>query len=136
MQKDTYHSLVRNALEQEGWRITHDPYFIRMGRRKGFIDLGAELLGAERGAERIAVEIKSFTSVSGITGFEDALGQFMLYKFALAQKEPERMLFLAIPRDYYEDFFDDQFFQQVLHAYEIRLIIYSISQSAIYQWIR
>ena len=43
-------------MEKEGWAITHDPYFIRLGKRKGFIDLGAEIIGAERGTERIAVE--------------------------------------------------------------------------------
>ena len=58
--KDKYHKQVRLALEKEGWHITHDPYFIRLGKRKGFIDLGAETIGAERGLEKIAVEIKSY----------------------------------------------------------------------------
>ena len=58
--RDKYHQEVRTALEKEGWKITHDPYFVRLGKRKGFIDLGAEIIGAERGLEKIAVEIKSF----------------------------------------------------------------------------
>jgi hypothetical protein len=40
--KDLYHDHVRNALIEEGWTITHDPLYIRVGKRKGFIDLGAE----------------------------------------------------------------------------------------------
>ena len=38
--RDKYHQEVIIALEKEGWKITHDPYFIRLGKRKGFIDLG------------------------------------------------------------------------------------------------
>jgi hypothetical protein len=29
--KDLFHDNVRAALEKEGWIITHDPYFIRLG---------------------------------------------------------------------------------------------------------
>jgi hypothetical protein len=28
MAKDIYHQAVRNALEKEGWTITHDPFRI------------------------------------------------------------------------------------------------------------
>ncbi len=43
--KDKYHNQVRTALEKDGWKITHDPYFLYVGRRRGFIDLGAEKYG-------------------------------------------------------------------------------------------
>ncbi len=38
--RDFYHETVRKALEADGWVITHDPYFPRLGKRKGYIDLG------------------------------------------------------------------------------------------------
>lgn len=79
MRRDRYHHIVREALEKDGWVITHDPFFIRLGKRKGFIDLGAEIIGAEKGTEKIAVEFKSFTGLSDVDDFEDALGQFLLY---------------------------------------------------------
>ena len=64
--KDIYHNHVRTALEKDGWTITHDP--LRVERRKNQklqIDPGAErLLGAEKGARKIAVEIKSFVGAS------------------------------------------------------------------------
>ena len=133
--KDKYHKQVRLALEKEGWHITHDPYFIRLGKRKGFIDLGAETIGAERGLEKIAVEIKSFSGVSDVDEFEDALGQFLLYKLALSRKEPERMLYLAMPRDFYNSLFDDAFFLEVLKIYEVHVIIYNYKLSIIEKWI-
>ena len=63
MAKDKFHQQVREALEKEGWTITHDPYKIMIGRRRGYIDLGAEIIGAEKGDQIIAVEIKSFLGV-------------------------------------------------------------------------
>jgi XisH protein len=42
--RDTFHELVRTALENEGWTITHDPYHIDLGFVDFYIDLGAELL--------------------------------------------------------------------------------------------
>ncbi len=123
-------------MEKEGWTITHDPYFIRLGKRKGFIDLGAEIIGAEKGAQKIAVEIKSFSGLSDVDEFEDALGQFLLYKPALMLKEPDRPLFLAMPRDFYADLFDDAYFQQILKIYEVSVVVYEVEQNTIEQWIK
>ena len=103
---------MREALEKDGWTITHDPYFMWIGRRKGYIDLGAErtIIAAERGSERIAVEIKSFTGPSDLDQFEDALGQFLICLVVLKEKEPDRLLILAVPLDFYERFLMMQFF--------------------------
>ena len=83
-----------------------------IGRRKGYIDLGAErtIIAAERGSERIAVEIKSFTGPSDLDQFEDALGQFLICLVVLKEKEPDRLLILAVPLDFYERFLMMQFF--------------------------
>ncbi len=135
--RDKYHFQVKEALEKEGWTITHDPYFIRLGKRRGFIDLGAEMIGAERGNEKIAVEIKNFSRVSDVDAFEDALGQFLLCKLALKQKEADRLLFLAVPTDFYNSFFEeDVFFKNVLKAYQVHVIVYDYDKIIIDQWIK
>ncbi|EAM51685.1 fdxN element excision controlling factor protein [Crocosphaera watsonii WH 8501] len=73
--KDRFHTIVRIALEKEQWKITDDPLRLDVGGTKFEIDLGAEqLLGAERGKEKIAVEIKSFLSDSPLTDYHAALG--------------------------------------------------------------
>lgn len=90
MVKDKYHNNVREALEKEGWQITHDPYRIRIGRRRGYIDLGLEqevILGAEKNNQKIAVEIKTFGGSSDLDEFEDAVGQFIVYLTALEEEE-------------------------------------------------
>jgi hypothetical protein len=136
MAKDKYHQLVRELLEQEGWIITHDPYFVSLGKRRGFIDLGGErmLFAAEKDTEKIAVEIKSFLGLSEVDQFEDALGQFLLYRPALQKKEPERILWLALPFDFYTNLFDDSYFQEIAELYQVKMIIYDEKQKKIIQW--
>jgi hypothetical protein len=59
--KDFYHDKLKNALIKDGWLITHDPYIIDIPemRPRQEIDLGAEkIIAAERGADKIAVEVK------------------------------------------------------------------------------
>ena len=70
MVKDLYHQHVVEALIKDGWTITDDPYYVPIGNRRGYIDLGAEksVIAAEKQSdndiEKIAVEIKSFISKS------------------------------------------------------------------------
>ncbi|MBC8078109.1 MAG: hypothetical protein H7Y32_18675, partial [Chloroflexales bacterium] len=87
--RDVYHDAVKAALIKDGWTITHDPYTIAFGQRAVFVDLGAErVLAAERGSEKIAVEIKVFHGASDIRDLEIALGQYVFYRSLLSRFEP------------------------------------------------
>jgi hypothetical protein len=132
--RDFYHETVKQALIADGWSITHDPYFVQMGKLKGFIDLGAELLAAERDTSRIAVEIKNFLGLSDLNEFKEALGQYLLYSLALLKKEPERTLFLAIPKTFYQDFFEDPFFGEVLERYALKIVVFDELHTKIVLW--
>ena len=114
MAKDLYHEIVREALELEGWKITHDPYPIKIGSVKMFLDLGAErLIAAERDNEKIAIEIKSFIGGSTITDFHEAMGQYGNYQIALEDEEPDRLLYLAIPNQIYQTFSKNLLFRRL-----------------------
>ena len=132
--KDLYPENVRVALEKEGWTITHDPYTLAIGRRTGYIDLGAEMIAAEKEDKKIAVEIKSFLQKSDLNAFEDAVGQFMVYLFALEKKEPERKLWLAVPYSFYEHFFEDTFFVELIQRYQINVLAYNEKENNIALW--
>ena len=135
MAKDIYHDLVKAALQKEGWTITHDPYELRVGGVQMYIDLGAErLIAAERGDTKIAVEIKSFIGISAITDFHLAHGQFIDYRYALEEEEPERKLYLAVPVNVYKTFFSLQFIQKVVQRSQIDLLIYDPDREVIVQW--
>jgi XisH protein len=57
MARDLIHNIVKNALINDGWNITHDPYPVKIGGFDMEIDLGAEnLVAAEREGEKIAIE--------------------------------------------------------------------------------
>src|SRR5205823_14858233 len=97
---DTIYVAVKNALIKDGWTITHDPYTVRFGGVRVHADLAAEkVIAAERGADRIAVEVKSFISPSPVHDFEEALGQFLLYLSVIKRVDPGRRLYLAIDHE-------------------------------------
>ncbi len=100
------------------------------------IDLGAErLLAAERGEEKIAVEVKSFlVGTSAISEFHTALEQFINYRVALRQKEPQRLLYLAVPNLVYNSFFQLDFPASILQENAVRTVVYDIELAQIIQW--
>ncbi len=135
--KDTFHELVKTALQNEGWTITHDPYHIDLGFVDFYIDLGAErLLAATKDGEEIAVEIKTFLATSTISEFHTAIGQFINYRIALEDDDLERLLYLAIPLDIYKRFFRYPFIQTVIQRNQIPLLVYNTEKQEIAQWIR
>ena len=132
--KDLYHHAVRHALEKEGWIITHDPLHLRTGGVEFHIDLGAELLAAEKQGRKIAVEIKSFLGMSAITEFHASLGQYLDYLLALEDEEPDRTLYLAVPFAQYSTFFALQFIQKAVRRYQLKLLAYDEQQEVIVKW--
>ncbi len=134
--KDATHNTVRRALEKDGWTITHDPYYIKVGGVELFIDLGADaIVAAERAGQKIAVEVKSFLGASSISEFHTALGQFFNYRLALEEKDPDRVLYLAVPLNTYDEFFTLQFIQKAVQRANLKLLIYDEQQEVITQWI-
>lgn len=135
--RDYYHDVVRNALEKDAWTVTHDPYRLKLARKKNlYIDLGAErLIAAEKGVKKIAVEIKSFRSASEMKDLEEAVGQFVLYEHLLTRYEPERTLYLAVPEDVRESVFEEEAGLVLIEDKIIRLFTFDFNQEEIIKWI-
>ncbi|MEM9538843.1 MAG: element excision factor XisH family protein [Cyanobacteria bacterium P01_E01_bin.42] len=134
--KGYYQDEVKHALEKQQWCITADPLLFKFGGVKFLIDLAAEgVLRVDRGDEKIAVEIKSFLNPSTVTDFYAALGQFLSYRVALEATEPERVLYLAIPLDTYQTFFQLEFTRTTVRSYQVKLIVYDDAREEIVQWI-
>ena len=127
---------MREALEKDGWTITHDPYPIEVGEVPMRIDLAAEkTIAAERGDSKIVVEIKSFLGPSLIYDFHEATGQYRNYKSALDEKDPSRILFLAVSDEVFYDFFQRPFVQKRLLEDRIHLLIFNAETNQIESWI-
>jgi hypothetical protein len=135
--KDIYHDNCKQALIKDGWIITHDPYFLRWGSKDLFIELGAEkLVAAQKGDQRIAVEIKSFVGLSDVEDLKNALGQFILYQDLLVRTDTNRELFLAIRDVTFRDLFEDStsIGKVLLENHRLRLLVFNVKQEEIIQW--
>lgn len=135
--KDVFHEVVKKALQKDGWQITHDPLSISVGGVNLSIDLAAEkLITAEKEGEKIAVEIKSFLErSSAISEFHTALGQFINYRGALKRRQPERVLYLAVPLTTYKTFFNLDFPRDMIEENQVKMIIYDVEHEVIAEWI-
>jgi hypothetical protein len=53
---------------------------------------------------------------------------------ALEEIAPERLLYLAIPEDIWNGYFQERFIQKVINRKNIRIIIYNPIEDLIVQW--
>jgi hypothetical protein len=133
--KDKYHDAVKIALEKEGWTITNDPLHIPFDETDLYIDIGAEkVFAAEKEGRKIAVEVKSFSSISVLFDFHLAVGQFINYRVALDELMPERILYLGVPIDTYDSFFRRRFVQRVVEREHLNIIVYDALNEVITEW--
>ena len=134
--KDRYHDCVKNALIKDGWVITHDPLRLSWGGKDMYVDLGAEqLLAAEKGERRIAVEIKSFVGKSEIDDLEKALGQFVLYRAVLGVRHPGWTLLLAVPESALREVFDEPLGRLMIENQSIHIFGFDQASEVITRWI-
>lgn len=131
------HSEVVEALQADGWTITHDPFHMTFGGRDVFVDLGAErnTLAAEKGDRRIAVEIQSFLGKSPVRAMQEAIGQYEVYRRIMQTEAPDRVLFMAVEREIYEGIFSERFGQFFVADMRLHLIVFDKPQQRILQWI-
>lgn len=135
--QDKIHDAVKNALIKDGWTITADPFRIEFEEYKLYADLAAERpIKAVRGNEKIVVEIKSFLNPSSVSDFEDALGQYLIYRRLLSKLEPETKMFLAISEATYTDFFTLKATEFIVEAEQVSIFTVNLQKEEIERWIR
>lgn len=134
--KDIYHETVKLALQKDGWTITHDPFPLQIGKKRLSADLGAErLISAEKGMQRIVVEVKSFVGQSDVKDLEQALGQYVLYSQIISEMGIDRSLYLAISQPTFNSVFTIELGQVLLKNQVVRLIVFEPKSEVIVQWI-
>lgn len=136
MARDLFHKIVREALETDGWKITHDPLILKSGGLRLEIDLAAEqVLVAQRGSESIAVEVKSFLSKSKLNDFYLPKGQYDVYREVLRKENNPRELYLAVDSDIYQSFLQKSLIAEILENDAISLLVFDAMTKRIIQWI-
>ena len=135
--KDLIHDAVKNALINDGWTITHDPYTIQYGSDTLYADLAAELpFAAEQNGRKIVVEVKSFTGYSVIQDFKEALGQYLIYLRLLSRIAPEYKLYLAVSTMAYHYDLERATIRLIMDDYEVSLLVVDLSTEKVAEWIR
>jgi hypothetical protein len=135
-QCDIYHEHVKTALIKDGWTITHDPYRVALGIRDAFVDLGAEqTIAADRGGQRIAVEVKSFLGRSVIADLAQAIGQYTIYRSWMRRVDPGRELWLAVSERVAQEVFADLSGEVLIIDSALHLIVVNVDEERIVRWI-
>jgi len=107
------------------------------GGTKVYADLGAErAIAAQRGAERIAVEIKSFVGNSDVRELEVALGQFILYRSLIRTLEPDRVLLLAVPESVFKSLFEMPALAGLIQEVNLKIIVFDTESQEIVKWMK
>ena len=134
--RDLYHNSVKRALIKDGWTITHDPLRLSWGKKDMYVDLGAErLIAAEKAEQRIAVEIKSFVGDSEMDDLEKAIGQYVVYRAVLAERDPRRAIYLAVPQDVIQDIFEEPLGELLLRNNLVQVIGFDPQEEVIVKWL-
>jgi len=134
--RDILHDIVKEALIKDGWIITHDPFPVAFGIRRVYVDLGAErLLAAQKGTDKIVIEVKSFLGLSRMADLEQALGQYLIYRSWLKRIFPERKLYVAINDVAYNAVFLDISGQVLVEDYALKMIVVDAVRQEVIEWI-
>lgn len=134
--RDRFHGAVKQALINDGWTVTDDPLQLRYRKQDLYVDLGAErIFAAEKGQQRIAVEVKSFIGPSDMFDLEIAIGQFVVYENVLSQTNPDRTLYLAVREKTYRRVFKGPIGALLLERSRLRLLVFDEKAEAILRWI-
>jgi hypothetical protein len=65
---------------------------------------------------------------------ERALGQYLVYRAVLAQREPERILYLAVPHEVRVDVLEGALGQLVADVYQVQLFSFDPTAMEIVRW--
>jgi hypothetical protein len=133
MARDVFLQIICELLERQGWVITHDPLHFFIGQNDVTDILGIELIAAEQSEQKIAFFLEPFFGTSKITDFYTALGRFTHCRSLLSRQLPERKLFLAIPKNVFEDFFQTELVQIARQDLKVDILVF-MAEKEVIQW--
>lgn len=126
---------VIRALQKAGWIVTHQPLQIRISRDEAvYADL--RLVNPENTSTIIVVEVKCFSSTRSLLDeFYHAIGQYIVYRNALALGGYNIPIYLSVPDDVYNTFFQRRMVQSSISDVKIRIVTINLQREEIVRWI-
>jgi len=131
---DQCHEQVVRALQKDGWTVGAKPVTVRTDTRKIFIDAGASRKVNGSIQQIMLIEIKCFPDRDSTTEeLYIAIGQYIVYRAVLQDRQIDIPLYLAVPEDVYKDVFDSTI-QRGMSDNKIKAIIVDLSTETISEW--
>lgn len=81
------------------------------------------------------MEVKSFLGRSFFNELENAIGQYILYRDILVEKQLDFELYLAVSQGTYKSSFQRKLTQMTIRRNQVNLLIFSPEQEVIERWI-
>lgn len=134
--KDIYHETVKKALIKDGWIITAENLQLPWGGTQTYIEITADkVFVAEKEGRKIAVEVKSFIGKSSLSELEKAVGQFIIYRFAMRKEDADRELFLAVGEKIYNKLFINADVIELIETEDLKVLVFDEVKEVIVRWI-
>lgn len=133
--RDRYHQNVRQALLKEGWAITHDPLMVYQEGTRVYLDIAAERQASDE-LECIAIEVKVFGGKSQLSDFENAVGQYELYRTIMTEVGITRELYLGLPQTAWMKMQAHPTLLRHLRGRKIHLLVFDPRTEEIVIWIK
>lgn len=122
---------IVRAMQKAGWQVTDQPFSIRW--RTGYIYADLRMKQTHDDEVVIIIEVKCFPEKrSTLSDFYQAVGQYILYR----QVVKNELIYLALPKVAYDDFFKQNDIQTILHDNKINVIVVNLADEVVSQWIK
>ena len=134
--QDLYHDVVRDALRQDGWRITHTALQLkaRAESRAGEFWEGPWLI-ADKDERKVAVAVSSFVGRSSPADIIQTWGRLGLSRPRLHAMDADRVVYLAIRQATYSACFGETEGNLLLEKEHMQLIVFDPRTEVIVQWV-
>lgn len=133
---DQCHDQVIRAFQKDGWQVERAPFRVSTPSRTVFVDVRFTHRSNGITQQIVLIEIKCFPDDSSITQeLYGAIGQYLIYRAMLAERQMPDPIFLSIPEDIYTRSFDPAV-QRVINEGKINVVIVNIYEERIVQWIQ
>lgn len=129
--KDRYHDRLKQALIKHKWRITREQVKLKIGDRRLWIDFEAEQRVNDA---LILVEVKEMVSASQVNDLANSIGQYLMYRVALENKNIQTPLYMAVSNTTFRGILSEEIGQLMIKRFDIWLIIFDPESEVITEW--
>jgi hypothetical protein len=133
---DRCHPIVVRALEKDGWTVAPRQQELYVSKRH-ILQIDIKATRQQNGTSRslLFVEVKCFANRGDeTTDLYIALGQYLVYRSLLKQKNIQADLYLAVPITAYESVFK-RMGRAAVSENRIKMIVVDLEGEVITQWL-